>query len=98
MDILTEKGESVDVVNYLDTPPDRETVETMLRLLGLEPRELMRTGETIYTQLNLADDSLSREDLISVMLEHPILIERPIVIKEGKAIIGRPPKSVIDIL
>lgn len=98
MELLIEKAEPLNIVQYLDTPPDRETLERVLCLLNLEPRELMRQGETIYKQLNLADDSLSREALISAMLMHPILIERPIVIKNGKAAIGRPLKSVIDIL
>jgi arsenate reductase len=98
MELLIKKGEALNVVQYLDTPPDRETLEKVLRLLGLEPRELMRQGEAIYKQLNLADDLLSREELISAMLAHPILIERPIVIKNNKAAIGRPLKSVIDIL
>ena len=98
MEILTEKGESLEIINYLDTPPDRETLETVLNQLGLQPRELMRTGEKIYTELYLADETLTNDELITAMLENPILIERPIVIKNGKAMIGRPPESVIDIL
>lgn len=70
----------------------------MLTLLGLAPRDLMRKGEAVYKELNLADDSLSTEQLISAMLENPILIERPIVLANGKAAIGRPPESVLDIL
>lgn len=98
LEILTKKKESLDVINYLDTPPDNEALESILTMLGLAPRELMRSWEAIYTELNLADESLSRSDLITAMLENPILIERPIVIKNGKATIGRPPESVIDIL
>ena len=98
LEILTEKKESLEVINYLDTPPSKETLESILTLLGLEPRELIRTWEAAYTELNLADESLNRNDLISAMLANPILIERPIVIKNGKATIGRPPESVIDIL
>jgi len=98
MELLVEKNEPLNIIQYLDTPPDYDTLESVLSLLNLEPRELIRQGEAIYKQLNLADDSLSREELISAMLAHPILIERPIVIKNGKAAIGRPLKSVIDIL
>lgn len=98
LEILTENKESLEIINYLDTPPDNATLENILTLLGLEPRELMRHWEAVYTELNLADESLNRDDLIAAMLANPILIERPIVIKNGKAIIGRPPQSVIDIL
>ena len=98
MEILTAKGEPLEVIKYLDTPPDRKTLETVLGLLSLQPRELMRTGEKIYQELYLADDTLTNDELITAMLENPILIERPIVVKNGKATIGRPPESVIDIL
>ena len=98
LEILNEKGESPEIINYLETPPDRETIETVLSLLDLEPRELMRSGEAVYKALGLADESLIRDELITAMLENPILIERPIVVKNGKAAIGRPPEAVIDIL
>ena len=98
LEILTEKGEKLDVIKYLDTPPNKETLEKLLDYLGLEPRQLMRKGEAAYKENNLDDDSLSRDDLIAAMLANPILIERPIVVKNGKAAIGRPPESVIDIL
>ncbi|RTZ64872.1 MAG: arsenate reductase (glutaredoxin) [Aquificaceae bacterium] len=98
LELLTEKEEPLEVVKYLDTPPSKETLEMVLDYLGLAPRQLMRTWEAPYKALNLADESLSRDDLIAAMLENPILIERPIVIKKGKVAIGRPPESVIDIL
>ncbi len=98
LELLTEKDERLDIVNYLDTPPDYETLKTLLDLLKIEPRELMRKGESLYQSLNLDDISLSEDDLIKAMLENPILIERPIVVKKGRAIIARPPMSVIDIL
>lgn len=98
MELLNEKGFDINVVKYLDTPPDREALENILSLLSLEPRELMRKGEAEYKDNNLADDSLSRDQLIDAMLKFPKLIERPIVIKDGKAAIGRPIEQVIDIL
>ncbi len=98
LELLTEKKEPLEVVKYLDAPPSKETLEMVLDYLGLEPRQLMRTGEAAYKELNLDDESLSRDDLIAAMLANPILIERPIVIKNGKVAIGRPPESVIDIL
>lgn len=98
MELLTEKGIEADVVKYLDTPPDRNTLVEVLEMLGLEPRELMRKGEAEYKENNLADDSLTRDELIDAMVSFPKLIERPIVVKDGKAAIGRPIENIIDIL
>lgn len=98
LEILIAQGEQPEIINYLETPPNKETLETVLNYLRIEPRELMRQGESVYKEKNLGDDSLSRDDLMNAMLENPILIERPIVVKNGKAAIGRPPESVIDIL
>lgn len=98
MELLSEKGLEINMVKYLDTPPNRDTLVDILDMLGLEPRELMRKGEAEYKENNLADDSLTRDQLIDAMLEFPKLIERPIVIKDGKAAIGRPIEKVIDIL
>ncbi len=98
MELLTEKGLEINVVRYIDTPPDRTTLLDLLDMLGLEPRELMRKGEQEYKDNNLADESLSPDDLVDAMLKYPKLIERPIVIKDGKAAIGRPIEKVIEIL
>ena len=98
MDLLTDKGIEADVVKYLDTPPKRETIVEILDLLGLEPRELMRRGESEYADNNLSDESLSRDQLIDAITEYPKLLERPIVISNGKAAIGRPIENIIDIL
>ena len=98
MELLTDKGIEAKVVKYLDTPPSRDALINLLDMLGLEPRELMRKGETEYTENNLADENLSRDELIDAMLEFPRLIERPIVVKDGKAAIGRPIENIINIL
>jgi len=98
LELLNEKGVDVSVVKYLDTPPDKKTLENILEMLGLEPRDLMRKGEKEYKENNLADENLSRDELIDAMLKYPRLIERPIVVKNGKAAIGRPIENVIDIL
>jgi arsenate reductase len=98
MELLTEKSFKLDVVKYLDTPPNKEAITDLLEMLGLEPRELMRKGEQEYTDNNLADESLSRDDLIEAMVKFPKLLERPIVVKNGKAAIGRPIQNIIDIL
>lgn len=98
MELLNDKGIEANVVKYLDTPPDRQTLENILDLLGLEPRDLMRKGEKEYADNTLADESLSRDQLIDAMVEFPKLIERPIVVANGKAAIGRPIENIIDIL
>jgi arsenate reductase len=82
----------------LDVPPTKETLQNVLALLELSPRELMRKGESEYAENNLADQSLSDDELIEAMLQFPKLIERPIVVKNGRAAIGRPPESVLNIL
>ncbi|TAL72441.1 MAG: arsenate reductase (glutaredoxin) [Rhodanobacter sp.] len=91
-------GREVEVVNYLDTPPDAAGLRHLLQLLGMTPRGLLRTGEAIYQELGLADPALDDDALIAAMLAHPILIERPIVVANGKAVIGRPPEAVLAIV
>ena len=98
MQLLESSGVAPDIIEYLKQPPSYDELATTLDLLGLEPRELMRTHEKPYKEHNLADPGLSREDLIRAMIDYPILIERPIVIHNGKAVIGRPPEKVLDIL
>jgi arsenate reductase len=98
LQLLQEKGLEPEVVEYLKTPPDAATLEKILDMLGMQPRELMRTKEDDYKQLGLDDASLSREQLIQAMVEHPKLIERPILVKDGKAAIGRPPEQVLELL
>lgn len=91
-------GREVEVVNYLDTPPDAAELKRLLKLLGIPARQLLRSGEAVYKQLGLADPALSDDALIAAMVAHPILIERPIVVANGKAAIGRPPEAVLAIL
>ncbi len=98
LQLLRDKGIEPEIIEYLKTPPDRSTLEALLDQLGMEPRELMRRKEKEYKELGLADPALTRGQLIEAMLAHPRLIERPIVIANGKAAIGRPPEQVLDIL
>ncbi len=98
LQLLEQKGIQPEIIEYLKTAPSKAELEAVLRSLNLSPRELMRKGEAIYKELNLADNSLNNEQLIVAMLENPILIERPIVLANGKAAIGRPPESVLEIL
>jgi arsenate reductase (glutaredoxin) len=98
LQILQERGIEFRIVEYLKTPPTREDLEDILAKLGMTPRELIRKGEAVYKEAGLDDPGLGREELISAMLQHPILIERPIVLADGKAVIGRPPEKVLEIL
>jgi arsenate reductase len=98
LQLLKDRGVEPQIVEYLKTPPDRATLERILDMLGLEPRDLMRKKEQEYKDNNLADPNLTRDQLIDAMLAHPKLIERPIVIKDGKAVLGRPPEQVQEII
>jgi len=95
--LLEEKGVEAEVVKYLDTPPSRDEIVEVLGMLNLSARELMRTKEDIYKELGLKDVS-DEDKLIDTMVANPRLIERPIVIKNGKAAIGRPIENIIELL
>ena len=96
--LLEEKGVQPDIIEYLQTPPSADELGRILDALGMEPRDLMRKKEEPYAALNLAEENLSRDALIAAMIENPILIERPVVVKDGKYAIGRPPENVLEIL
>jgi len=95
--LLEEKGVDAEVVKYLDTPPSKEEIKEVLKMLGISARELMRTKEDIYKELDLKNEN-DEEKLIEAMVKNPKLIERPIVIKNGKAVIGRPIENIIELL
>ena len=95
--LLEEQGVEMEIVKYLDTPPKRVKLEAVLEMLELSAKGLMRSKEEIYKELGIKD--ITDEDtLISLMLANPKLIERPIVIKDGKAAIGRPIENIIELL
>ncbi len=96
--LLEEQGVNAVVVEYLKTPPAKAELKDVLGMLGLSPRQLMRKGEAEYTETGADDESLSDDALIDIMVATPKLIERPIVITNGKAAIGRPPEQVLEIL
>lgn len=98
MELLQSNSVEPEIVEYLKTPPDFKTLDNILKMLKLEPRQLMRKGEAEYKENNLDNESLSRKQLIEAMVRFPKLIERPIVINNGKAAIGRPPETVLEIL
>ena len=94
--LLEERGLEPDVVRYLETPPSAAKLRKLLAALAMSPRELLRKGEEEYKTLGLADPALSDKFLIETMVQHPKLIERPIVVKGDRAIIGRPPERVTE--
>ena len=98
MQLLQAQGVDVEIIEYLKTPPNAEELGDILQKLGMEPRELMRKKETAYRENGLDNPSLDRQALINVMVNNPILIERPLVITNDKAAIGRPPEAVLAIL
>ena len=98
LEILNEKDIDTEIVLYLENPPSAKEVASILQKLGLSSRDIIRKGEEEYKLLNIKDQSLTENELISFMSENPKLIERPIVVKDDKAIIGRPPENVLSLL
>jgi len=96
--MLREHDVNVQIVEYLSTPPSAAELTRIIDLLGLEPRQAMRTTEPAYKENGLDDESLSHEQLVEAMVRHPILIQRPIVVAGNRARIGRPPEAVLEIL
>ncbi|MDP6705119.1 MAG: arsenate reductase (glutaredoxin) [Alphaproteobacteria bacterium] len=98
LQLLADKGVQPVVVEYLKTPPSAAELKAILKKLGLAPRELMRRKEAAYKERGLDDAGLDEDALIAAMVAEPILIERPIVLADGKAALGRPPEKVLEIL
>ncbi len=96
--LLQERGIEPDIVAYLDQPPTADELRSLVRKLGIRPRDLLRTGEPAYAALGLADETLDDDVLIEAMATHPRLMERPILVKDGRAVIGRPPGRVLELL
>lgn len=96
--LLEERGIKPAVVLYLDTPPDAKTLQSILKKLGMPARQLLRKGEDEYRALGLDNPSLSDQELVAAMCKHPKLIERPIVVHDSRAALGRPPANVLEIL
>lgn len=96
--LLEQRGVPVEVINYLESPPGAAELKRLLGQLGMGARQLLRTGEHDYEALGLDDASLDEDALIAAMAAHPRLIERPIVVANGRAALGRPPEAVLAIL
>ncbi|MEK6749272.1 MAG: arsenate reductase (glutaredoxin) [Pseudomonadota bacterium] len=99
LQLVQAKGHTPQVIEYLKTPPSAAELKKILALLGVSPRELMRNKEAAFKELGLDNPKLTDAQLITIMVENPVLIERPVVVVDGKkAAVGRPPESVLKIL
>jgi arsenate reductase len=96
--ILRDRGVDFDAVNYYETPLTAEELGDLIRKLGVRPRDIIRKDEAIYRELNLAGRELDDNELIKLMVEHPDLIQRPIVVKGADAVLCRPPENVEQLL
>lgn len=95
-DLLAENGVDATFVNYLEDSPSRKEIERVIGLLGIDdPRDMMRTGESVYRELKLAQ--ATPKQLIDAMVKHPSLIERPIVIHGNRAVVARPPERLVEL-
>jgi arsenate reductase len=98
LQLLEERGLNPNIVRYLETPLSAAELHELLRKLGIRARQLLRTGEDEYKALGLNDPELTDEQLIAAMVSQPKLIERPILVAGDKAVVGRPPESILEIL
>lgn len=96
--LLQDKGIKPVIIEYLQNPPDNKTLTDILAKLGMTARQLIRTKEAVYVENNLDDTSLTTNQLSAAIIANPVLMERPIVLANGKAAIGRPPENVLAIL
>lgn len=96
--LLEENSIAPDVVLYLEDSPSAQQIQTLLSQLGIEARALLRKGEDAYKENGLSNKDLSEQELIEAMAKFPKLIERPIVVKGDKAVLGRPPENVLDLI
>ena len=96
--LLEARNIDINIIEYLATPPNKNQLSSLLKMLNCEPRDILRSSEQAYKDLGLNDTTLSNEQLIKAMVDNPKLIQRPIVICGDRAAIGRPPENVLEIL
>lgn len=97
MTLLNQRDISLDIIEYLDSPPSKDELTNIIAL-GIPAKDLIRTGEDEWKNTGLDIETASDDDLINAIIQHPILLQRPIVIANGKAVIARPPERVLEIL
>lgn len=96
--LLRENGAEPEILEYLKTPPDRETLGRLAAYADLRPGDLLRTKEALYRELRLGRSGLSDDETLAAIAAHPILLERPIAVVGRRAVIGRPPERVLELL
>lgn len=96
--LLDETGEDVRIVEYLDMPPDEATLRDLLQKLGIPARDLLRDHDPLYRELGMDNPGLSDDDIVRALVENPQLMHRPILVKGSRAVIGRPPQKVLELL
>jgi arsenate reductase len=97
MALLVETGIELEIINYLDTPPSKETLASLASKLGMRPRDLVRTGEAEFNAANVHLDTATDDEVLELLVSYPKLIQRPIVESSDAARIGRPPESVLEL-
>ena len=98
LELLTNNGVDAQVILYLQDPPTSSEIKNILKKLNLSPSEILRRGETRFKELAISLEDIDDDQLIKLMVENPILIERPIIFNETKAVIGRPPENTLDMI
>jgi len=98
LQILENNNLTPTVIEYLDQPPSPQELTKIIEMLGVSARDLLRTNEQIYADAKLDNDTLSGDEIIAAICEHPVLLQRPIVVSGERAVIGRPPTKVMDII
>ncbi len=98
LDILNQQGKSPEIVEYLNDTPDRQALKDIISKLGIPVAELVRTGEKAYQDAGLNIETMSEDEVIEAICAHPSLLQRPIVVSGNRAVIGRPPVKILDII
>lgn len=98
LDLIEARNKPVEIIKYLETPPNIKLLSEIITLLDISPRDLLRKGEQAYKDLNLKDANITDDVILEAMVSHPKLIERPIVFNEERAILGRPPENILPLL
>ena len=98
LNLLEQEKENFEIFTYLDQKLEKDFLKEIIQKLDINPRDLLRTGESAYKENNLKDSNISDEEIINTMIKYPKLIERPIYVKGSKAIVGRPPENVLKIM
>lgn len=98
LEILQQKNLTPEIIDYLENPPTAPELKNLIEILGVPARDLLRATESVYMEAGLDDESLTDDDILEAICEFPALLQRPIVISGGRAVIGRPPSRILEIL